>query len=992
MIEKTAYLYGKHIVKEQNQYAIDIPMGLKGDGFGSGVFANGKFAASFIKGIQDAGLFACINKMPSLNALDIVNYRKNDLLNSEIAIKEGQPKAVISDNVDNLKILLNEWKYSGLKLCEVSNEEDLIRSINYNNEITLQLNEDFDYINCVKNAIKKYDESYNDLKNEKISQYDFDEMLHNGQILDSKKLDKIVDCLLYDLAHYASAFRANPYLIETDDELLMQVSNESLVLLKNEVALPIDGTSKVALLGKHLLESAGDKDSFVSQVKNFDLDISGYAYGYYSNEVEELLLNEAIDISKDVEYAIVSLNAEKELENYVIPISQKELVNKLVENGKKIIAILSTPSNEIDLSILDKCDAVLYINSFENKYDVTAALNAINGVINPNGHLTMPLEFEGFVKYPYGYGLNYSTLEFRNFKIDREKVSFTLENSSLYDCEEVVQIYVSLNEEEKQIRAFSKIKINSKEIKRFEIDLDDKTFRTYNCEHKCYEVLDGDYKVYLGTSIDNIEHEFNIHLTEFLDQPNAFDIVNNESNNSIDDLIREFTNTNSKEAYYRENNKMSFKKKLAINISLWAYVDIVLFIIFISVISNNEVPAVFTEMKFILPLLIFIAANISFVMSLIRLIKAHRTEEECLKTEDVFSKIDELDNFNEIYRETFVKPSIEEVEEEVIEEVQEEEIEVIEEVQEEIYAYKDAKIDVVEDSTVFSQSVSYEQICYDFSNFALNRGLILEPYSIRLLFSALSSSRLIFLRSVRKDLLPKLIKIFEEYLDNVNCLIDIDENVQKEFDLYWKKNEDGIYEKTEFVKALYQAKHYEKHINLIALNHVDINTLNNYFSSYIKYCYNPLSENVVNVGTNSKEELFVLPKNLYFMALVDDYSFIYNINKELADCSMIIDLNLRENEIINDHSLKEITVSYPSLQALIKYEKSILFLSEDNWKHIDELEDALSEKGKFRIENKVALQLEDFTSALLGCGSDEVEVLDSVLTCKILPITRSFVP
>ena len=77
---------------------------------------------------------------------------------------------------------------------------------------------------------------------------------------------------------------------------------------------------------------------------------------------------------------------------------------------------------------------------------------------------------------------------------------------------------------------------------------------------------------------------------------------------------------------------------------------------------------------------------------------------------------------------------------------------------------------------------------------------------------------MIFIRSVRKELLSKLVVIFEEYLDNVSCLFNIDENIKSEFDLYWKKNEEGLYEKTEFVKALYQAKHYNKHINLIALN------------------------------------------------------------------------------------------------------------------------------------------------------------------------------
>ena len=55
--------------------------------------------------------------------------------------------------------------------------------------------------------------------------------------------------------------------------------------------------------------------------------------------------------------------------------------------------------------------------------------------------------------YPFGYGLSYGKVEYLSFSADRENAYVELKNTGDTDTEEVVQIYISNNAEEKAAAA-----------------------------------------------------------------------------------------------------------------------------------------------------------------------------------------------------------------------------------------------------------------------------------------------------------------------------------------------------------------------------------------------------------------------------------------------------------------------------------------------------------------------------------------------------------
>ena len=347
----------------------------------------------------------------------------------------------------------------------------------------------------------------------------------------------------------------------------------------------------------------------------------------------------------------------------------------------------------------------------------------------------------------------------------------------------------------------------------------------------------------------------------------------------------------------------------------------------------------------------------------------------------VLEKLENLNSFQQEYSESFlVRDDAENIKRE---------FEAQKEIEEAAITYKAHNFIQKEDNTEFSDTLSFENICPEFIAFALSKGLILEPANVRLIFSALASTRLLFLRSLRSDLLPKFVEVLNEYLENHHVIVNIDENIETERDLIWTLNADRQYEKTEFVKSLYQAKAFKNHINVITLNNVDIDNLD-YFESFYYYCNNFNDAHFVDLGTDEEEEIFEIPNNVYFIMIPSDYNYLDKMPKALADCSFSIELNIRENELESEVVEKQNVISFNGLEDLMKIEKDLFFLPEETWKSFDEIEEQLSLVGHFRLGNKPTLQIERFATALLGCGADLLEVIDSILACKFVPITKSF--
>lgn len=231
-----------------------------------------------------------------------------------------------------------------------------------------------------------------------------------------------------------------------------------------------------------------------------------------------------------------------------LPENQRELLEALLATGKPVVMVMFT-GRPLTIS-WEKANVPAILNVwFAGSEAGDAIADVLLGKVNPSGKLTMtfpqnvgqvpifynhkntgrPLaEGKWFSKfrsnyldvpseplYPFGYGLSYTTFDYKNLKLsdssltaDGElKVSVEVTNSGNYDGAEVVQLYLrdlvgTVTRPVKELKGFQKVFLKKGEARTVEFTLTEKDLRFYNSDLK-FVSEPGDFKVFVGTSSAN---------------------------------------------------------------------------------------------------------------------------------------------------------------------------------------------------------------------------------------------------------------------------------------------------------------------------------------------------------------------------------------------------------------------------------------------------------------------------------------------------------
>ena len=114
------------------------------------------------------------------------------------------------------------------------------------------------------------------------------------------------------------------------------------------------------------------------------------------------------------------------------------------------------------------------------------------------------------VRYPFGYGLSYTTFAYSDLKIDTKQVTFTLTNTGRADGAEVAQVYISCKNgkvfrPKKELKGFAKVFLKAGESKQVTVLLDDKAFRYFDIHTGNFEVETGEYEISVAASVSDVK-------------------------------------------------------------------------------------------------------------------------------------------------------------------------------------------------------------------------------------------------------------------------------------------------------------------------------------------------------------------------------------------------------------------------------------------------------------------------------------------------------
>lgn len=538
--------------------------------FSEDPYLAGKLAAGYIRGIQSKGVAACpkhfavnsqeTRRMASDSIVDERTLREIYLTGFEIAVKEGHPRSIMSSyNLVNgtyanenkhllMEILRGEWGFDGAVITDWGGSNDHALGVKNGSMLEMPV-PGGDSVRELLAAVESG----------KISESDIDARLSEllPLVFDTKAALDAAPREFDAAAHHALARRA---------------AEESLVLLKNEGALlPLAAGTKVAVIGDFAknprYQGAGSSmvnstqvDVLLDKLIDSELNVIGYQQGFDRHgKPDAALQKSACELAAQANTVILCMGLDEIAEsegldrsNLRLAQNQVDLLQAVAAVNPKIVVVLYSGS-VVETPWLDNCQALLYA-ALGGQAGAGAVADALAGKVNPCGKLaeTWPLAYadipsaagfatrrktveyreglyigyryfttaEKAVRFPFGYGMSYTTFAYSDMAADEQGVSLTVTNTGSVAGTEIVQLYIAKKNSElfrpaKELKGFARVTLAPGEKQRITIMLDDKAFRFWNVKANRWEIEGGEYELLVGASVEDIRlcEKISVHGT-----------------------------------------------------------------------------------------------------------------------------------------------------------------------------------------------------------------------------------------------------------------------------------------------------------------------------------------------------------------------------------------------------------------------------------------------------------------------------------------------
>jgi len=348
---------------------------------------------------------------------------------------------------------------------------------------------------------------------------------------------------------------------DADFELARQIAWEAAVLLKNDGILPLREGGKTAFIGQYAERPRyqGGGSSHVNSYKTMSAleaapDGVIYARGFdeKSGELDSGLVSQALEAARQADTVVFfgGLPDLWESEGFDrahmrLPKSQNALIRKIAAVQPNIVVVLHNGA-PVEMPWLDEVRGLLEVY-YGGDAVGGATVDLLYGRANPSGRLpeTFPLKLEhnpsylnfpgegdtvryaeglfvGYryydkkkleVLFPFGYGLSYTSFEYKNLRLDAGTikdtetltVSVDVTNTGGAAGKEVVQLYVSDRESAvirpvKELKDFAKVFLRPGQTKTVTFTLDKRAFAYYSTELGDWHVETGVFDIIIAKS------------------------------------------------------------------------------------------------------------------------------------------------------------------------------------------------------------------------------------------------------------------------------------------------------------------------------------------------------------------------------------------------------------------------------------------------------------------------------------------------------------
>ena len=223
-----------------------------------------------------------------------------------------------------------------------------------------------------------------------------------------------------------------------------------------------------------------------------------------------------------------------------LPGKQEQFVEQLLETGKPVVLVIFGGRAQVVAGLAERCAAVIQA-WYPGEEGGNAVADILYGKVSPSAKLSVSYPNtevdEAFcynysskrdprVQWPFGYGLTYTTFEYKNLKVNEEvstgetfvSLSFEVKNTGEVAADEIVQVYLSPADGNKQIRpiqlqGFARVALKPGQTRKVKVKMYVEQFGYYtNQGQRQWNVAPGTYQVAIGASSEDIRLKKNVVL------------------------------------------------------------------------------------------------------------------------------------------------------------------------------------------------------------------------------------------------------------------------------------------------------------------------------------------------------------------------------------------------------------------------------------------------------------------------------------------------
>ncbi len=346
--------------------------------------------------------------------------------------------------------------------------------------------------------------------------------------------------------------------------LARKAAQQSMVLLKNNGALPIDKNKLTSILVTG--SNAVSLDALMGNYHGVSGNMVTYVEGITAAAGPSIVVqyDQGCDFTdtthfggiwvsenSDVTIAVIGLTPLLEGEDgdaflspshgdktsLSLPASQISFLKKLRASHKKPIIAVVTGGSAVDIdAVSPHADAIIF-SWYSGEQGGNALADILFGDVSPSGRLPVTFYnslddlpsyadysmkqrtyryFTGKVQHPFGFGLSYTSFDYqwkttpKAYYSGHDTIicSVTIQNIGKYDGDEVLQVYIQYPDMERmprmELKAFSRANIKKGASTEVSVAIPMNELRKWDLRRNAWKLYSGDYTISVGKNSDEI--------------------------------------------------------------------------------------------------------------------------------------------------------------------------------------------------------------------------------------------------------------------------------------------------------------------------------------------------------------------------------------------------------------------------------------------------------------------------------------------------------